>query len=69
MVIVNPKSALLATESLLRNAFEMLVDAEGQARDGGLPDVEAQVRGLMQNVNDVLPDVRDRLAEMDGAQK
>ena len=46
MVIPNPKGALRATESLLRNVIEMLVDAEGQARDGGLAEIETRVQSL-----------------------
>ena len=62
MVVPNPKDALLATESLLRNVIEMLVDAEGQARDGGLHQIETQVQSLMQATNDVLAEVRGQLA-------
>lgn len=67
MVIADPKSALMATESLLHNVAEMLVDAEGQARDGGQMVTVAQVQSLVQSVNDVLADVRARLAQMNGA--
>ena len=62
MVIENPTNALRATESLLRNVVEMLVDAEGQARDGGLHQIENQVQGLMRTTNHVLAEVRGQLA-------
>lgn len=66
MVITTPKDALRACESLLCNVAEMLTDAEGQARDGDLHEVETQTQGLMQAVNEVIADVRARLAQNGG---
>jgi hypothetical protein len=62
MVNINPQNALRATESLLRNVIEMLVDAEGAARDGNLTDIVAEVQRLQCETNGVLADVADKLS-------
>lgn len=64
-VIANPKESLRACEALLGPITELLVDVEGQARDGGLSDIEAQVQSLLQATRGVLAGVRGQLAGME----
>ena len=66
MAKVTLQAALTTIISLLCNTKEMLTDAEGVARDGGLSDVVASVQYLNETVTDVLNDCRDRLAVMNG---
>jgi hypothetical protein len=62
MVNINPQNALRATESLLSNVIEMLIDAEGAARDGNLTDIVNEILRLQCETNGVLADVADKLS-------
>jgi hypothetical protein len=61
MVNINPQNALRATESLLKNIIEMLIDAEGAARDGNLTDIVAEVERLQRETNGVIADITNKL--------
>jgi hypothetical protein len=63
MANIDPQSALRATESLLRNIVEMLIDAEGAARDGDLTDIVAEVKRLQCETTGVIADITDKLSQ------
>jgi hypothetical protein len=65
-IIPNPKASLQAIGAYLRNIGELLIDAECDARDAGLADVQAQIVTLQTSVTTVRNDVRARLAQMNG---
>jgi hypothetical protein len=65
-IVPNPGASLRAVDSYLGNVGELLIDAECDARDAGLADVQAQIVTLQTSVTTVRNDVRARLAQMNG---
>jgi hypothetical protein len=61
MVNINTQSALRATESLLKNIVEMLIDAEGAASDGNLTDIVNEILRLQCETNGIIADITNKL--------
>jgi hypothetical protein len=59
--------ALRGVESLLGNIGELMIDAEGVARDGGHTELATQVNWLAQSVSSLHSEVSSQITQIETA--
>jgi hypothetical protein len=59
--------ALRGVESLLGNIGELMLDAEGVARDGGHTELATQVNWLAHSITSLHSDVRTQITQIEAA--
>ena len=59
--------ALRGVESLLGNIGELMLDAEGVARDGGHMELATQVNWLAQSISSLHSEVCTQITQMEAA--